>query len=89
MLFIKETPVETIIPMAQAIEAVEESLAETSRGNAVVLPRRRIHHANRMLFGVLPGLVQRRHGRLPPDGSGPGHPPRDRRALQRRDRRAR
>lgn len=55
MLFIKETPVETIIPMAQAIEAVEESLAETSRGAAVVLPRRRIHHANRMLFGVLPG----------------------------------
>ena len=55
MLFIKETPVETIIPMPRAIEAVEESLAETSRGNAVVLPRRRIHHANRMLFGVLPG----------------------------------
>ena len=55
MLFLKETPVETIIPMSQAIEAVEESLAETSRGNAVVLPRRRIHHANRMLFGVLPG----------------------------------
>lgn len=55
MLFLKETPVETIIPMAEAIEAVEESLAETSRGNAVVLPRRRIHHANRMLFGVLPG----------------------------------
>ncbi len=55
MLFLKETPVETIIPMAQAIEAVEESLAETSRGAAVVLPRRRIHHANRMLFGVLPG----------------------------------
>ncbi len=55
MLFIKETPVEAIIPMAQAIEAVEESLAETSRGNAVVLPRRRIHHPNRMLFGVLPG----------------------------------
>lgn len=55
MLFIKETPAATIIPMAQAIEAVEDSLAETSRGNAVVLPRRRIHHANRMLFGVLPG----------------------------------
>ena len=55
MLFLKDTPVETIIPMAQAIEAVEESLAETSRGNAVVLPRRRIHHDNRMLFGVLPG----------------------------------
>lgn len=55
MLFVKDTRVETIIPMAQAIEAVEESLAETSRGAAVVLPRRRIHHANRMLFGVLPG----------------------------------
>ena len=55
MLFLKDTPVHTIIPMQQAIEAVEESLAETSRGNAVVLPRRRIHHANRMLFGVLPG----------------------------------
>ena len=55
MLFLKDTPVETIIPMAQAIEAVEECLAETSRGNAVVLPRRRIHHDNRMLFGVLPG----------------------------------
>ena len=55
MLFLKDTPVETIIPMTQAIEAVEESLAETSRGNAVVLPRRRIHHDNRMLFGVLPG----------------------------------
>ena len=58
MLFLKEMPVETIIPMSQAIEAVEESLAETSRGNAVVLPRRRIHHANRMLFGVLPGSVK-------------------------------
>ncbi len=55
MLFLKETPAETIVPMPQAIEAVEESLAETSRGSAVVLPRRRIHHANRMLFGVLPG----------------------------------
>ncbi len=55
MLFIKATPAATIIPMAQAIEAVEESLVETARGNAVVLPRRRIHHANRMLFGVLPG----------------------------------
>ena len=55
MLFLKDTPVETIIPMTQAIEAVEESLAETSCGNAVVLPRRRIHHVNRMLFGVLPG----------------------------------
>ncbi len=55
MLFLKDTPVETVIPMAQAIEAVEECLAETSRGNAVVLPRRRIHHDNRMLFGVLPG----------------------------------
>ena len=55
MLFLKETQVETIIPMPQAIEAVEEALAETSRGNAVVLPRRRIHHTNRMLFGVLPG----------------------------------
>ena len=58
MLFLKEMPAETIIPMSQAIEAVEESLAETSRGNAVVLPRRRIHHANRMLFGVLPGSVK-------------------------------
>jgi len=58
MLFLRDTPVETIIPMAQAIEAVEESLAETSRGNAVVLPRRRIHHDNRMLFGVLPGSVK-------------------------------
>ena len=55
MLFLKETRVETIIPMPQAIKAVEEALAETSRGNAVVLPRRRIHHTNRMLFGVLPG----------------------------------
>jgi ornithine cyclodeaminase/alanine dehydrogenase-like protein (mu-crystallin family) len=55
MFFLKETRVETIIPMPQAIEAVEEALAETSRGNAVVLPRRRIHHTNRMLFGVLPG----------------------------------
>ena len=55
MLFLKETRVETIIPMPQAIEAVEEALAETSCGNAVVLPRRRIHHTNRMLFGVLPG----------------------------------
>ncbi len=55
MLFIKETPAATLISMAQAIEAVEESLVETARGNAVVLPRRRIHHTNRMLFGVLPG----------------------------------
>ena len=62
MLFLKETRVETIIPMPQAIEAVEEALAETSRGNAVVLPRRRIHHTNRMLFGVLPGSFKEAMG---------------------------
>lgn len=58
MLLVKETPVEAAVPMADAIEAVEEALAEVALGRAVLLPRRRIHHENEMLFGLLPGSLK-------------------------------
>ncbi len=55
MLFIKETPIDTVLSMEEMIEAVEESLKEMALGRGVDLPRRRIHHPNRMIFGLLPG----------------------------------
>jgi len=55
MLFLKETPIDKILSMAEIIEAVEESLKEMALGRGVDLPRRRIHHPNRMIFGLLPG----------------------------------
>lgn len=41
--------------MREAIDAVEDALRELASGRGVVLPRRRIHHPNRMIFGLLPG----------------------------------
>jgi hypothetical protein len=61
MLFIEDTPIETVISMKAAIDAVEEALAEVAMGKAVVLPRRRIHHDNEMLFGLLPGSLTSRN----------------------------
>jgi ornithine cyclodeaminase/alanine dehydrogenase-like protein (mu-crystallin family) len=55
MLFIKETPIDTILSMEEMIVAVEESIKEVALGRGVDLPRRRIHHPNRMIFGLLPG----------------------------------
>ena len=55
MLFIKETPIDTVLSMEEMIEVVEESLKEMALGRGVDLPRRRIHHPNRMIFGLLPG----------------------------------
>ncbi|MFQ5902656.1 MAG: ornithine cyclodeaminase family protein, partial [Candidatus Binatia bacterium] len=55
MLFLKETPIDAIVPMHEIIKAVEDSLKEMALGRGVDLPRRRIHHPNRMIFGLLPG----------------------------------
>jgi ornithine cyclodeaminase/alanine dehydrogenase-like protein (mu-crystallin family) len=57
MLFIKNTPVDQILTMKEMIEAVEDALKEVSLGRGFDLPRRRIHHPNRMIFGLLPGSV--------------------------------
>src|SRR5678816_3393661 len=57
MLFIKNTPVDQILSMMEMIEAIEEALKELRLGRGFELPRRRIHHPNRMIFGILPGSV--------------------------------
>jgi alanine dehydrogenase len=57
MLFIKNTPVDQILTMKEMIEAIEDALKEVSLGRGFDLPRRRIHHPNRMIFGLLPGSV--------------------------------
>ena len=41
--------------MTEIIDAVEDSLKEMALGRGFDLPRRRIHHPNRMIFGLLPG----------------------------------
>jgi len=41
--------------MSEMIQAVEDSLLELATGSGYDLPRRRIHHPNRMIFGLLPG----------------------------------
>jgi ornithine cyclodeaminase/alanine dehydrogenase-like protein (mu-crystallin family) len=43
------------------IEAIEDTLKEIALGRGFELPRRRIHHPNRMILGILPGSV---HGAM-------------------------
>ena len=61
MLFLKETPINQILSMHEMIEAIEDTLKELAAGRGFDLPRRRIHHPNRMIFGLLPGSV---HGAM-------------------------
>jgi alanine dehydrogenase len=57
MLFLKNTPIHQVLSMSEMIEAVEDCLKEIAHGRGFDLPRRRIHHPNRMIFGLLPGSV--------------------------------
>ena len=61
MLFLKNTPINQILSMPDMIEAIEDTLKEIALGRGFELPRRRIHHPNRMILGVLPGSV---HGAM-------------------------
>jgi ornithine cyclodeaminase/alanine dehydrogenase-like protein (mu-crystallin family) len=61
MLFLKNTPIEHILSMSEMIDSIEDSLKEIASGRGYELPRRRIHHPNRMIFGILPGSV---HGAM-------------------------
>jgi len=58
MLFLKNTPIQKILSIPEMIEAVEDTLKEIALGCGFDLPRRRIHHPNRMIFGLLPGSVR-------------------------------
>jgi ornithine cyclodeaminase/alanine dehydrogenase-like protein (mu-crystallin family) len=57
MLYIKNTPVDEILTITEMIEAIEGALKELAWGRGFDLPRRRIHHPNGMIFGLLPGSV--------------------------------
>ena len=57
MLFIKDTPVDQILSTQDMIVAIEDALKELRLGRGFDLPRRRIHHRNRMILGLLPGSV--------------------------------
>jgi alanine dehydrogenase len=61
MLFLKNTPVSEILSMPEMIDAIEDTLKEIALGRGFELPRRRIHHPSRMIFGLLPGSV---HGAM-------------------------
>jgi len=61
MLFLKNTPIDQILSMSEMIDSIEDSLKEIASGRGYELPRRRIHHPNRMIFGILPGSV---HGAM-------------------------
>ena len=61
MLFLKNTPIDQILSMNEMIETIEDTLKEIASGRGYELPRRRIHHPNRMIFGILPGSV---HGAM-------------------------
>jgi len=58
MLFLKNTPIHRILSMSEMIEAIEDTLKELAAGRGFDLPRRRIHHPNGMIFGLLPGSVR-------------------------------
>ena len=55
--FIKNTPLDQILRMKEMIEVIEDALKELRLGRGFDLPRRRIHHPNRMIFGLLPGSM--------------------------------
>src|SRR5207245_11758327 len=57
MLFLKNTPINHILSIHEMIESIEDALKEIALGRGFDLPRRRIHHPNRMIFGLLPGSV--------------------------------
>jgi ornithine cyclodeaminase/alanine dehydrogenase-like protein (mu-crystallin family) len=61
MLFVKNTRIDQILSMNEMIEVIEDTLKEVALGRGFDLPRRRIHHPNRMIFGLLPGSV---HGAM-------------------------
>ena len=61
MLFLKNTPIDQILAMGEMIETIEDTLKEIASGRGYELPRRRIHHPNRMILGILPGSV---HGAM-------------------------
>lgn len=61
MLFLKNTPIDQILTMSEMIATIEDTLKEIASGRGFELPRRRIHHPNRMIFGILPGSV---HGAM-------------------------
>jgi alanine dehydrogenase len=58
MFFLKDTPINQILSIHEMIEAIEDTLKEVAVGRGFELPRRRIHHPNRMIFGLLPGSVR-------------------------------
>jgi len=57
MLYLKNTPIDEIVSMSEIIETIEDALKEMALGRGFDLPRRRIHHPNGMIFGLLPGSV--------------------------------
>ena len=61
MLFVKNTPIDQILSLNEMIEVIEDTLKEIALGRGFDLPRRRIHHPNRMILGILPGSV---HGAM-------------------------
>ena len=61
MLFLKNTPIDQILAIGEMIDTIEDTLKEIASGRGYELPRRRIHHPNRMILGILPGSV---HGAM-------------------------
>ena len=58
MLYLKNTPIDQILSISEMIETIEDALKEMALGRGFDLPRRRIHHPNGMIFGLLPGSVR-------------------------------
>lgn len=61
MLFLKNTSIDQILSIREMIEVIEDTLKEIAVGRGFDLPRRRIHHPNRMILGILPGSI---HGAM-------------------------
>jgi alanine dehydrogenase len=57
MLFLQNTPINQILSLNEMIETIEDTLREIAQGRGFEIPRQRIHHPNRMIFGILPGSV--------------------------------
>ena len=61
MLYLKNTPIDQILSMNEMMNVIEDALKALAEGRGFDLPRRRIHHPDGMIFGLLPGSV---HGAM-------------------------
>lgn len=54
---IEKVPLDSVIPMYQIMDIIDRTFLQQGQGNAVNIPRRRMHLPNGLILGMLPGAA--------------------------------